>query len=167
MKLWTLPLLALLLAGCAGYHIGPIKPKAMEGIESIAVPSFKNDTLHPRLEVLLADGIIKQLQQDGTYRVASEETADAILEGKLLHIRRRAARSVRGDTWVTKEFVLTVTLEYKLMRRDTGASIKDATVTGQTSFFVDGDIQQNERQAIPLAIEDAAIRLVSHLSEGW
>jgi len=46
-------------------------------------------------------------------------------------------------------------------------------VTGQTSFFVTGsntiaaDVNQDERQAIPLAAEDLAVRLVSQISEGW
>jgi hypothetical protein len=46
-------------------------------------------------------------------------------------------------------------------------------VSGKTSFFVSGsnalaaDVNQDERQALPLAIEDAATRLVSQISEGW
>ena len=30
-------------------------------------PTFKNRTLVPRIEVLVTDTVIKQLQQDGTY----------------------------------------------------------------------------------------------------
>src|SRR5215213_5308640 len=90
-----LPLFAMVLSGCAGYQIGPIQPKTMRGVKTLAVGSFKNDTLEPRVEVLLANSIIKQLQQDGTYRIADERNADAILEGTLDRIQRRPARSVR------------------------------------------------------------------------
>ena len=38
---------------------------------------------------------------------------------------------------------------------------------GTTSFFVSNDVEQDERQAIPLAAEQAAIRLVSQISEGF
>jgi hypothetical protein len=47
------------------------------------------------------------------------------------------------------------------------------TVTGRTTFFVSGsnalaaDVLQDERQALPLAAEDLAVRLVSQISEGW
>lgn len=155
------------LTGCAGYHIGPVKPTYMRDVTSIAVPAFKNDTLEPRIEVLTAGTIIKQIQQDGTYRVASEDKADVVLQGTVEELRRRASRSVRGNVLATAEFTLTVQLRYKLMKRDTGAILREKSVTGSTSFFVGGDVQQDERQAIPLAVEDAAIRLVSEISEGW
>ena len=62
----------------------------MRGVKKIAVPTFKNDTLEPRVEVLLANAVIKQIQQDGTYQVAREKDADAILEGR--STRSSAAR---------------------------------------------------------------------------
>ena len=167
MRLATFPLLALLLAGCAGYHIGPIQPKFMQGAKTIAVPTFRNDTLVPHLEVLVANGIIKQLQQDGTYQVASEDKADVVLDGSITTIRRHPSRSVIGDYWATREFTLSLRLSYKLSRRSTGETLRTGSVTGETSFFVGGDVQQEERQAIPLAVEDAAVRLVSYISEGW
>src|SRR5829696_6241340 len=79
MRLLLLSLLALCFPGCAGYQLGPVKPKLMADVRSIAVASFKNDTLEPRVEVMLANAVIKQIQQDGTYRVADEKSADAIL----------------------------------------------------------------------------------------
>lgn len=167
MKITAFLLGVLLLSGCAGYHLGPVKPTAMKGVETLAVPVFKNDTLAPRIEVLVADGIIKQLQQDGTYRIGTEKNADAVLNGTIAAIKRRPARSLRSNTWVTEEFELELTLAYKVVSRATGETLMSGAVIGRTSYFVGGDIQQNERQAIPLAIEDAAIRLSSHISEGW
>lgn len=158
---------ALFLAGCAGYKIGPIQPAFMHDIHTIAVPTFKNETLSPRIEVLFADSLIKQLQQDGTYRVTSSERADAILEGTILKITRKSSRSVRGNVLATKEFTLGVTVQYQLTRRDPHGVIEKHSVVGETSYFVTGDIQQDERQALPLAAEDAAGQLVSEISEGW
>jgi Lipopolysaccharide-assembly len=166
-------LAAFALAGCAGYQAGPIKPTPMANVSTIAVQTFRNDTLEPRIEVLLADGVIKQIQQDGTYRIARENVADAILEGKLEEIERRPARSVRGNVLLTREYELLVRIRYKVSNRVTGEQILNRTVSGRTSFFVSGtnalaaDVNQDERQALPLAIEDAATRLVSQISEGW
>lgn len=158
---------ALLLAGCAGYHIGPVQPKFMEGVKSIAVPTFKNETLQPRVEVLVADTVIRQIQQDGTYRVTNAANADAVLEGTISQIRRRSARSVRGNVIATREFNLYVEVNYTLTRRSDSKVLVSRSIEGTTSFFVSGDVQQDERQAIPLAVEDAAVRLVSSISEGW
>ena len=164
---------ALSLAGCAGYQIGPIKPKLMDGVNTIAVSTFKNDTLEPRVEVLMANSIIKQIQQDGTYKIARENEADALLEGSLDEIQRRPARSVRGNVLQTREFNLVLRVKYKVTNRRTGQPIFQRNVTGTTSFFVSGsntiaaDVYQDERQAIPIAAEDLATRLVSQISEGW
>jgi outer membrane lipopolysaccharide assembly protein LptE/RlpB len=169
---FLLALAAICLSGCAGYHVGPIQPKTMRGVKRIAVPSFKNDTLEPRVEVLLATAVIKQLQQDGTYQVTSEADADATLIGHLEEIIRRPSRSVRGNVLQTREFTLIIRVRYEVTDRS-GRILEARSVIGQTSFFVTGsstiaaDVNQDERQAFPLAAEDMAVRLVSQLSEGW
>jgi outer membrane lipopolysaccharide assembly protein LptE/RlpB len=169
---FLLPLVALLFSGCAGYHIGPIKPKSMREVKTIAVPSFKNDTLEPRVEVLLANALIKQLQQDGTYKVVREGDADATFEGSLDEILRRPSRSVRGNVLQTREYTLILRVRFRVTDRS-GRVLEQRSLTGQTSFFVSGtdtlaaDVNQDERQALPLAAEDAAVRIVSQLSEGW
>jgi len=161
-------LVCLLFTGCAGYHVGPIKPKFMEGINSIAVPTFRNETLIPRIEVLVSDTVIRQIQQDGTFKVAtSADTADAVMEGEITQVRRRASRSVIGDVQATQEFEMTLSLHYRITRKATGEVVDDRTVNGLTTFFVSGDVNQDERQAIPLATQDAAVRMVSEISEGW
>jgi hypothetical protein len=167
-----LPLIALVFSGCAGYQVGPIKPKRMREVQSIAVGSFRNETLEPRVEVMLANAVIKQIQQDGTFRIAREPDADAILEGTLDEIQRRPARSVRGNVLQTREYTLVLRVRYRVVDK-AGNELDARGVTGQTSFFVTGsntiaaDVNQDERQAIPLAAEDLAVRLVSQISEGW
>ena len=43
----------------------------------------------------------------------------------------------------------------------------DRNASGSTSFFVSGDVNQDERQAIPLAAQGVGQRIVSDISEGW
>ncbi len=167
-KLLGAALLVLSLGGCAGYHVGPIQPYALREVHSIAVPTFENRTLVPRIAVLVTDTVIKQFQQDGTYRIASDETADAILKGEITRIYRSPARSVRGNVLATNEFNLSLRVRYTLVERGTGKVLANPVeVSGTTSFFVGPDITSDERQALPLAAEELAIRLVSQLSEGW
>src|ERR1700677_5131507 len=154
-KFLLLPVAAMLLAGCAGYHLGPVKPTYLKHVTTIAVPSFKNDTLIPRLEVMLANSVIKQLQQDGTYQVGTMEDSDAILEGTILSIERQPARSLVGNVLATTEFNLDMRVEYTLTDRNTGKVLAKRQVVGPTSFFVGGDVQQDEQQALPLAAEKA------------
>ncbi len=157
----------VVLGGCAGYQLGTPKPKAMAGIHSLAVPSFTNSTLEPRTEVMVTNSVIKALQADGTYVIARQDKADAILTGRIKAIDRTPKRSVRGNIQATREFQLTVVIEYSVEDRATGATILTNTVSGSTTFFVDEDVQTEERSSIPIAAEQAANRMVSQLSEGW
>jgi len=178
------PILAfvlLLLPGCAGYHLGPVKPAALAHVQKLAVPSFKNNTLEPRLEVLLANALIKQLQQDGSYQITSERDADAVVEGSIDRIERtplRGSRSVDNSTsytdfYQTTEFDLKLITSIKVVDKRTGGVLSSRSATGSSSFFVSGsnprtaNVNNDERQALPLAAEDVAVHLTSYLSEGW
>ncbi len=167
-RLLAAALLLLSLGGCAGYHLGPIQPYYLRSIHKISVPTFDNKTLVPRIAVLVTDSVIKQLQQDGTYRIVGDERADAILKAEITRITRAPARSVRGNVLATTEFNLILRVRYSLVKP---GSLKPITspveIYGSTSFFVGPDITSDERQALPLAAEALAIRLVSQLSEGW
>jgi hypothetical protein len=173
MRTILISLLAFALAGCAGYKIGPIKPKIMKGVTSIAVPTFKTDILEPRIETLLANVLIRQIQRDGTYKVADEKEADAILTCTLEGLDRRPNRSVNGNQLLTAEYELSLRVSYKLTNRKTGEPIDNRTATGTTFFFATGsntlasDVNQDEQQAIPLAAADMAEHLVSQIAEGW
>lgn len=158
---------SLLLTGCLGYHVGPVKPSVLRDVHGIAVPTFENKTLLPRIEVLITDSVIKQLQQDGTYRIANENNADAILKAEISEIIRTPARSLRGNVLRTTEFNLAMHVKYKLETASGTVLMPSAEVVGTTSFFVGEDVTTDERQALPLAAEELAIHLVTQLSEGW
>ncbi|MEY2496380.1 MAG: hypothetical protein QOJ45_2872 [Verrucomicrobiota bacterium] len=160
-------MLACLLTGCLGYRLGPAKPAQLKEIHSIAVPMFRNTTLVPRIESLVTTTVIKQFQQDGTYRIAREQDADATLQGEITRVGRSPARSVRGNVLATTEFNLGVTVTYKLVGRDGKIIAGPGSAAGGTSFFVGSDVSTDERQALPLAVEQLAGSLVSQLSEGW
>lgn len=157
----------LTLSGCLGYHVGPVKPYYLRDVHAIAVPTFKNRTLIPRIEVLVTDTVIKQIQQDGTYQIASDGNGDATLVAEIFRVTRTPARSVRGNVLATTEFNLALSVKYSLIGPDGTPLVSQAEAIGTTSFFVSTDVTTDERQALPLATEDLATRLVTQLSEGW
>ena len=124
-----------MLSGCAGYHLGPVKPSYLKAVNTISVPSFKNATLVPRLEVPLADILIKQFQQDGSYQIASDGNADAILEATVVKLERVPTRSLRGNVLQTTEFTLQLTIDYKLTNRVTGKELAHRKVIGNHGVF--------------------------------
>jgi len=163
---YLLLLLPLLLAGC-GYQVGEIRPTPMRHVKTLAVPTFKNNTLIPRIEVLVADTVIKQIQQDGTYQILGEGQADAILEGTITRIQRSPIRSVLSNVLATSEYRLTIEVAYNVHDRVTGLKLFEGRVTGITDFFTSPDLVTDERQAIPIAAQRMAVNLTSRLSEGW
>ena len=166
-KAFSTFLLPLLLSGCAGYHLGPATPAYLRQIHSIAVPTFRNATLVPRIEVLVTGTVIKQFQQDGTFRIVNEDNADATVKGEIVAVGRSPARSVRGNVLATTEFNLSLRVRYTLVGRDGKTIAGPAEAAGLTSFFVGSDVSTDERQALPLAAEQLAVQLTSQLSEGW
>ena len=158
---------SLCLSGCLGYHIGPVKPYYLRDVHAIAIPTFENKTLLPRIEVLVTDTVIKQFQQDGTFRIASEENADAILKAEITRIERNPSRFVRGNVLATSEFTLLLHVRYSLIGKHGEVLAPPSEANGSTSFFVGTDVTTDERQALPLATEQLATNLVSQLSEGW
>ncbi|HUE40562.1 MAG TPA: LptE family protein [Chthoniobacterales bacterium] len=172
----------LALSGCLGYHIGPAKPNYLRDVHAIAIPTFENKTLTPRIEVLVTDTVIKQFQQDGTYRIVSGDKADATLKAEISRITRSPARSVTGNVLATSEFNLSMHVKWRLVGPDGKNLGPSGEAVGTTSFFVGtggtstvgtttssliGDVTTDERQALPLAAEELANRLVTQLSEGW
>ncbi len=155
------------LSGCAGYTLGPIPPTYMKGVHSVAVPIFKNTTLTPDVAAVATTALIKQIQQDGTYQVTGVDQADAIVVGTIYLIDRQKARSLQGNVLASAEFNLRVIIDFRIERPKTGQLMSARRVEGDTSFFVGNDIFTQEREAIPLAVQDAAVQFVSYLSEGW
>jgi len=165
-SLTVLLIAAFCLSGC-GYKLGEIRPTPMRSIRTLAVPSFKNQTYESRIEVLFADTLIKRLQQDGTYKIVSDELADAILVCTVVKIDRRSLRSVQNNVLATSEFGLRVEVNFEVQDRVTGALLLKNTVVGQTSFFSGNDLVSIERQALSIVAGNVAGKIAVQVAEGW
>ncbi len=161
----TLPFSAL-LTGCAGYHLGEAKPAYMKDMHTIFIPVFRNNTLLPQVEGLVTDTVARQFQQDGTYTLTTREAADAVLNCTIERVTRTPERSVTGNVLLTSEFDLSLVVSYQLVDRRTNKVLDSGQANGTTSFFVGNDVTQDERQALPIAAEQLAVRLVSSVARG-
>ncbi len=158
--------LACVLPAC-GYRLGYVKPANYSHIRSLHIPTFANDTLEPRSSVLVTNAVIQQFQRDGTYRIGSAKNADAALEAAIERLERWQARSARFNTLRTSELEFTLVVRYRFRDLRTNQILDEGVVEGETSRFLDANLQLSERQALPLAAERLAENLVSRLSEGW
>lgn len=168
MKLQILLFPALLLASCAGYKLGGVKPGSLAKVNTISVPMFTNSTLHPRAEALATSAVANAIVQDGTYRIAREDQADAVLQGDLREIRYTALRGSRFDSLYPEELVNTVTIEWKLLdARDPTKVLAAGSSIGTSQLFVSANLQTARNNALPEALERAGEALVSRLANGF
>ena len=163
--------LVLALSGC-GYHVGEIKPTPMRRITTIAVNTFGNETLLPRVEAQTADAVVKQFQQDGTYKIESADRADAVVKGVIEKVERRPLRVFASNVLQTSEFQLILTVRFSVFDRVTGALLMSGKAVGTTPFFsesdrVNSDLVTNQNRNYPTAAQRMAESLVSRVSEGW
>lgn len=161
-------LLCLVFTSCAGYQLGGVKPGIMRDVETIAIPMFKNDTLHPRAEALATSAAADAFVQDGTYRIATSADADAVLEATLHQIDYTQIRSTRLDTLRPEELQNSVTIVWVLRdARGSNRVLAQGSSVGVSRFFVDSNLQTSRNNALPDALERASQVMVSRLANGF
>ena len=162
-------LLAILaLAGCAGYRVGNTSGRDLQGVRSVYVPVAKNTSLEPDLQMTVTNAIIRRFNSDGTLEVNQNSNADSELDVTITNVQHTAIRSSTSDILVTAQYQLTIQASATYTNRRLGRKIfEDVSVVGNTTFFTQSDIQEGERQALPLAAEDLANNTVKLITEGW
>ena len=95
LRLLSAVTLALTFVGCAGYQLGSVKPVRLAHVDTIAIPTAKNETLEPRISTNVTNAVIKAVHNDGTFKVTTSENADAVLNLTIDDIERRQLRSAR------------------------------------------------------------------------
>jgi hypothetical protein len=156
------------ITGCAGYRVGNISGRDLQGVHSVYVPVARNSSLEPDIQVTVTNAVIRRFNNDGTLEVNQTANADSELDITITDVHRTAARSSTSDILVTAQYQLNIEAKVTFINRRLGRKIfENSTVTGSTTFFTQSNIQEGERQALPLAAEDLAKRAVALVTEGW
>jgi hypothetical protein len=158
-------LLALGGSGCAGYKLGPVNGQTA-GAKSVQVSPFTNKTLEPRLGDEVTAQLRKQVQQDGTFRLASHDDGDIVVGGEVTRYVRQVISLSPSDTLTVRDYRLELRAQVTARERGSGKVILDQPVTGFTLIRVTTDITSTERQALPLLAADLAKNVTALLAEG-
>jgi hypothetical protein len=158
----------LALAGCAGYRVGDISGRDLQGVRSVYVPVAKNTSLEPDIQMDVTNAIIRRFNNDGTLEVNQNANADSELDITITNINHNPIRSSNSDLLITAEYQLQIQATVTYVNRRLGRKIfENIGVQGSTTFFTQADIPEAERQALPLAAEDLANNTVKMVTEGW
>lgn len=158
--------LALLCAGCAGYHLGPVKPDVVAGAQSIEIVPFNNQTLEPRLGDAVTQALRENLQVDGTYRLATGGPGDIVVTGVIVNYRRSGVSFLPTDVTTAQSYNVTVTAHVIARESATGKLLLDKNVNGETLVQTGSDLEDAERQSLPVLAEDLSRNISELLTEG-
>ncbi len=162
---WAVLSLAFLCTGCAGYRLGPTNGVAA-GEKSVQIIPFANQTMEPRLGDAVTMQVRKQLQRDGTFRLATHEDGDILVSGAVINYHRQEVSFIPTDVLTVRDYRLSLTAQVTARERGTGKVLLEQPVSGSTLIRVGADLASSERQALPLLAGDLARHVTALLVDG-
>ena len=156
---------AVLLAGCAGYHLGPVNGGVARE-KSIEILPFNNQTLQPRLGDAVTQALRERMQVDVTYRLATQGAGDVVVSGVITRYHRQGLSFLSKDATTTENYRVDIVAHVVVRERATGKLLLEKNVTAYTLVNVGTDLASSERQASPLLAEDLARNIAGLLTDG-
>ncbi len=174
-KLWVFFFGTVLLctAGC-GYTTSSLLPAHLKTIYVKPVEN-KIDYMNqderrlyvPGMETRVRSTLIDRFLFDGNLRIGDEDSADLLIEAKLLSFDREELRlDVNQDV---KEYRLRVTIAIKAIDRVENDKVlwSEPAFSGESTYYVSGPLAKAESVAIDEAFKDLAQRAVARTVENW
>lgn len=154
-----------LLAGCAGYRLGPSNGQAA-GDRTVQVMPFANRTLEPRLGDAATGALRKEIQREGTFRLGNDSYTDLVLSGEITHYERGEVSFLPVDVVTAQDYKLGLTAHVVARERITGKVVLERDLTGSALMRVGADLPSAERQTLPLLAADLARQITAALADG-
>lgn len=164
-KLLLPAFLAVIVTGCAGYHLGPVNG-VVAGEKTVEVLPFNNQTLQPRLGDAVTQALRERLQVDGTYRLATRAPADIVISGVISRYDREGLGYLNNDSATPQNFLVVVTTHVVIRERASGKLLLERDVKARTLVNVGLDFASSERQSTSLLAADLARSVAELLTEG-
>lgn len=127
--------------GC-GYQMVGKETHVPPGLNSLAVPTFKNQTFEPGIEVPFTQGFLKEFIRDRRVNVVDRKGADSVLEGV---IKSFAIYSVSYDkSGLVLEYEVRVILDLTLKKRTGEVLWEERNFSESRWFRASSDVLVNE-----------------------
>ncbi len=125
-----------------------------------------NETQEPRLTDAVTSQLRKQVQKDGTFRLATHDDGDIVVSGSIIRFFRLELSFAPKDTLTVRDYRLSLAARVLATQRSTGKVLLDEELTGYTVIRVNNDLVSSERQALPILAGELAKTITSRLAEG-
>jgi outer membrane lipopolysaccharide assembly protein LptE/RlpB len=156
--------------GC-GYHTVGHATQLPESIKTIAVPSFKNETLTYRIEQMLTASVVREFTTRTRYRIVSQpgDDVDATLLGTVLST---TASPLTYDTATGRaaSVLVVVSMKVKLTDRNGKVLYQNPAYLFREQYEVSQDLSsffEEDSPAFRRLSQDFARTLVANVLEGF
>lgn len=167
----ALPLLVFLLTAGCGYHTAGHVVQLPENVKTIAVPSFKNETLTYRIEQMLTASVVHEFTTRTHYHILNDPSADAdaTLRGTVLST---TASPLTYDTATGQAASILVVVSMKVTLTDRSGKVlyQNPAYLFREQYEVSQDLTsffEEDSPAFRRLSQDFARTLVSNILEGF
>ena len=161
---------ALFQLGC-GYHTAGHAAQLPPDIKTIAVPSFKNETLTYRIEQMLTSSVVREFNTRTRYRIVSDpgDDVDATLHGTVLST---TASPLTYDTASGRAASVLVVVSMRVILTDRHGKVlyQNPAYLFREQYEVSQDLAtffEEDSPAFRRLSQDFARTLVSNVLEGF
>jgi hypothetical protein len=156
-----IPLALIGLAGCGYSAQRPFRTD----IQTIHVEMFHSKEFRRELEFRLTEALIKRIELDTPYHLASHRKADALLSGELLSVENRTFGDA-FDTDLPREIGSTVVVRFRLQDTRTGEILTERPrFVYQTSYIP--PVGETFTQGMTRAMDGLAEGIVEAMESDW
>lgn len=157
---WMLLFSVVTIAGC-GYTLGT---QTLHDVRTVHVPVFQSDSHRRNLDYLLTEAVQREIRTRTSYRLEDAETADTILKGRIVEIRKSVLSENSYDD--PRELQLMLGTEVTWIDRRSGQ------ILHQQTFSVSPQLSQQASNvsfapevghSLATAQQEAAQRLASRI----
>lgn len=157
---WMLVFSVVTIAGC-GYTLGT---QTLHDVRTVHVPVFQSDSHRRNLDYLLTEAVQREIRTRTSYRLEDAETADTILKGRIVEIRKSVLSENSYDD--PRELQLMLGTEVTWIDRRSGQ------ILHQQTFAVSPQLSQQASNvsfapevghSLATAQQEAAQRLASRI----
>ncbi len=154
-----------MLAGCAQYRFGSNVPQELR---TIAVPVFENASGFPEIDALVTQYVLREIQREGTFKIAPLESASLKLLGKLSKSDTDSLSYDRNYGSMTSEYRYALVAKITLVERGSGKLLIDnVPIKANTTFLTHGDMLTGLQDAGPRVAKELARAIVDAVLAQW
>ena len=128
-------------------------------IRTVAVPLFQDASAEFGIDQQITDALINALTQDNTLKIASQRSADAMLQGNITSVTDRAGQYDATETATDFRITITVTVAFE--------DVKKRKVLWEETFSQWGTYTDDREEGILEAVDKLTTEIINRTVSGW